>query len=438
MPFKKALFFLSIFFFLFCGCTKYAKRAAQDTTTGSGTGGGTGSGTGGSGTGSGTGGSGTGSGGSGTGGTGSGTAGSGTSGTGPIIISYTFTSPCAPSTEKFTFTCSGSGVPSGSSFEWYFGDGNAGYTNPVENIYTEGGNKTVLVKVKKSGAVVGQQSVSIKAVGQDVSPVASFSYNLTNQVGTQATYEFQSNSYLAKGSMQYLWDFGDGTTGTGIKYTKTFTQIAADQTKVVKLKVTSDAGCSDTKSLNVIVPAAYDIKGGFTAVSTSPCLPSREVFTFTGPTTNVPAGAIYTWDFGDGSGLTLGNPVTKSYVNGNSYNVILTIVYNGKELYKVGQPIKTFGQEATPTPSFSIQFKGQTGNDYAYNFNNTSNISGGYANINWKWEFGDSTTFNGVVASIDKSFTRGPVDKDYYVKMTVTANSGCSAVAQASVFIPKL
>ncbi len=425
MQFNKTLFILTLFVFLFYGCTKYTGKSTSTTTTGSGTGSGTG--TGGS---SGTGGS--------TGGTGSGSTSSGTSGTGPIIISYTSTSACAPSTEKFNFTCSGSGVPAGATFEWYFGDGNAGYTNPVTNVYTDGGNKTVLVKVKKDGAIVGQQSMSVKAFGQDVSPVASFSYNLTNQVGTQATFDFQSNSYIAKGSMLYAWDFGDSTTGTGIKYTKTFAQLPTDQTKVVKLKVTSDASCSDTKTINVVVPAAYDIKGGFSAVSTSHCLPSKELFTFTGPTTNVPAGAVYTWDFGEGSGITYGNPVTKGYVNGNSYNVILTIVHNGRDIYKVGQPVKTFGQDATPNASFYIQFIGSTPNGLTYNFNNTSNIAGGYANVNWNWEFGDSTSHNGIFASINKTYIRGSVDKNYPVKMTVTSNSGCSSSAQASVYIPKL
>ena len=364
MLFNRTLFYL-LLIVLFIGCTKYsATKTTTPTTSTGGTGSGTGSG-------------------SGSSGSGGSTNTSGNSGTGPIIISYIQTSPCSPSTEKFTFTCTGSGVPTGATFEWYFGDGNAGYTSPVDNVYTDGGNKTVLVKVKKDGNIVGQQSMSVRAFGQDVSPIASYSYNMTNQVGTQATFDFQSNSYIAKGSIDYLWTFPDSTKGYGIKYTKTFIQQPINQTLPIKLKVTSDAGCSNTKTINVVIPAAYNIGGGFSAVSTSPCLPSKEIFTFNGPTINVPQGAVYTWDFGDGAGITTGNPVSKAYVNANSYNVIMTIVFNGKDIYKVGQPIKTFGQDATPIPSFYIQFIGSVINGYTYNFNNTSQIGGGYSNINW-------------------------------------------------------
>lgn len=362
---------------------------------------------------------------------------SGNSGSGPIVIYYTSTSPCAPSNEKFTFTCSGSGVPSGTVFEWYFGDGNSGAGSPVVNAYTDGGYKTVLVKLKKEGQFIGQQTMSVKTYGQDITPIASFTIQLKAQIGTQITYEFQSNSWLAKGSPEFKWEFGDSTKASGIKVEHTYQQKIIEQKVNVKLTVKSDAGCSDSKTIQLTIPPAFNISGGFTITSTSPCLPSREVFTFTAPKTNVPSGAIYAWDFADGSGIAYGNPITKAYVNNNSYNVILTIYYQGKEIYKTGQPVRTYGLDATPLASFYKQFIGSSNTTYIYNLNNTSQVNGGFSNTRWDWDFGDGTNASGVIPNYDKTYNRLTVDMNYTVTMTVYANSGCSATSTVSLFVPK-
>ncbi len=409
MKSSKLLFIILSSYLLF-GCTKYVEKSSTNNTGGTG----------------------------GTNGGSNNTGSSGTSETGPIVISYTSTSPCAPSTEKFTFTCTGSGVPSGATFEWYFGDGNSGSGATTTNTYFDGGYKTVLVKVKKDGQDVGQQTLAVRAFGQDVTPIASFSYTPATQVGTQATYDFQSNSYVSKGSPAYKWDFGDGGTASDIKVSHTFQQKTTEQNFTVKLTVTSDAGCSDTKSITITVPPAYNITGGFTATSTSPCAPSSEVFTFTGPTTNVPTGAIYTWDFADGSGTALGNPITKAYAYHNTYNVILNIIYNGKSIYTVAQPIHPFGIDATPIASFSAQNTSSTATTATYFFNNSSQANGGFSNVQWDWDFGDGKTLSTSNYTATKIYDRDPVaDKTYTVTMKVTANSGCSATKTTTVIIPK-
>lgn len=403
--FKKILFLLCVCFF--ANCTKYVEKTSSNTNP------------------------------SGTVSTNPGS--SGTSGTGPIIVTYSSTSPCAPNNEVFTFNCSGTGVPTGAIFEWYFGDGNSGAGATTTHAYQNGGYKTVLVKVKTSSQQdVGNVTFEVKAYGQLVTPIASFSYQLKNQVGTQATYEFQSNSSIGNGSLSYKWDFGDGGTNTDNKTTHTYQQKTTPQTFTVKLTAFSDAGCGDTKSVDIVVPPAYNITGGFTVSQTSPCLPSIEKFTFTGPTNNVPSGAIYKWDFGEGvAGETLGNPVVKQYAYSNNYNVTLKIYFNGEIIYSTIQPIKSYGQAATPLASFSVQNISNTSTTATYNFNNSSQVNGGFSNTHWAWDFNDGNTKSGAVPNVDNTFSRGTTDKTYTVKMTVTANSGCSATATNTVTIPK-
>ena len=409
MKSSKLLFIILSSYLLF-GCTKYVEKSSTTNTGSGGTNGGSNN-----------------------------TGSSGTSGTGPIVISYTSTSPCAPSNEVFTFKCSGTGVPTGAIFEWYFGDGNSGSGSTTTNAYQNGGYKTVLVKVKTSSQQdVGSVTIAVKAYGQLVTPIASFGIVPTNQVGTQATYEFQSNSTITTGSATCKWDFGDGGTGDGIKLTHTYQQKPYDQIFNVKLTVYSDAGCYDTLIKQLTVPAAYDINGCFTYTSTSPCLPSKEVFTFTGPTTNVPAGAIYQWDFADGAGTTLGNPVTKSYPYHNTYNVILKIIYNGAIIYSCATPVHPFGIDATPNDSFSVKNTSSTNTTETYFCNNSSNVAGGFSNVQWDWDFGDATTLSTANSTATKIYNRdAAVDKTYTITMKVTANSGCSATKTTTVIIPK-
>ncbi|MGC8140920.1 hypothetical protein ACP3W2_26115, partial [Salmonella enterica] len=83
------------------------------------------------------------------------------------------------------------------------------------------------------------------------------------------------------------------------------------------LVVTANSGCKDTAALNVFVPAVYNISGDFNADQYDGC--TNEYFIFTPTATGVPAGAVYTWDFADATGLVSGNPVRKSFTYQNTY-----------------------------------------------------------------------------------------------------------------------
>lgn len=350
---------------------------------------------------------------------------------GNITIAFVTTAPCAPSNEIFTFNAIAAGAPSGSTYEWFFGDGNSGSGLSTTNTYNTAGSYTVLVKVKNNNQILGQSTMAVTAIGQGVTPVASFYAQQTNATTTGNYYTFNSTSSLAKGAItSYVWDYGDGSKGTGSFSTHTYVQTSVAQTFTVKLTITSDAGCVATKSQTVSVPAGYSISGGFTYTSTSPCKPSSEVFTFNGPTNGVPAGAIYTWDFGDGIGGT-GNPINKSYTFPNSYNVTLTITLNNSQLYKVLQPVTSFGQDVTPTASISVQQSNPSGSAWA--FNSTSTVPHGTI-TSYAWDYGDGTT--GANAFNIKTYTQTSVAKTYTVKLTATSNANCSASATTTVIVP--
>ena len=90
--------------------------------------------------------------------------------------------------------------------------------------------------------------------GQDVTPVASFSVQQSNPSGS--AWNLNNSSSISHGTIDtFLWDYGDGTTGTTPFYTKTYNQTTSVQTFTVKLTVTSNANCPNTASTTITVPA---------------------------------------------------------------------------------------------------------------------------------------------------------------------------------------
>ena len=89
--------------------------------------------------------------------------------------------------------------------------------------------------------------------------VTCFSVQNTSSTATTATY-FCNNSSQANGgfsNVQWDWDFGDGTTLSTSNYTATKIynrDATADKTYTIKMMVTSNSGCSASKTTTVTIP----------------------------------------------------------------------------------------------------------------------------------------------------------------------------------------
>lgn len=449
-------------------CSKYVDLRSGSSSTSSGGGSTTTTPVSGSGSGGSSSGGGSGSGGSGTGatptnppGTGSGSgSGSGTGGGAaatPIGNPVTGTNPNADTVsnfdfdtlrtnvcttgETFTFTSKANGVPRGTTYEWYFGDGNNTKTTStsVQTQYAYSNTYTVQMKATVKG-VQYTATKRIKAYGQNQIPQASFTASLTNANSGGNIYAFNANNSKGPdgGSIgNYLWDFGDGTTTSGTakqSVTHTYAQKPVAQSFVVKLTVTgTPSGCSDIATATGIdVDAKYVVSGSFDITSTSPCLPSNEVFTFTPNYTGVPAGAEYKWSYTDGSQPETGNPgTTHTFLYKNNYQVTLTISYNGQTLKTDTKSISAKGQDCTPVVSVYSQYTNPT----TYSYNANTSIGGGWAIVKYDWDFGDGTT-DTQPNIVNHVFPKSATAKTYTISLKVTSNSGCTAKDSTNTTVP--
>ena len=123
-------------------------------------------------------------------------------------------------------------------------------------------------------------------------------------------------------NLSYSWNFGDGSTATGVGISHLFTQPGTYQ---VSLTV-SDGSLNDTsnKTITVVDDTLPTITANLAADNNSGVAPSVINFDATGSTSSDGSALIYSWDFGDG---TLGSGITinHEFVDAGSYVVVLTV-----------------------------------------------------------------------------------------------------------------
>ena len=356
---------------------------------------------------------------------------------GTVVIRYTKTPPCYPSTELFTFTATATNVPTDASFNWFFGDGNIATGIKTQHGYDAPSPYVVTLEVRNSSKVLlATATFPVKAWGQQLKPIAIFSTK--NDFNDNVNYiTFNSASSVNRGAIvQYKWNWNDGSTidtsSNGL-IRHQFPFVVTDKTYPVKLTITTDAGCTADTTVNVLVLAAYPITGDFNAVPYNAC--TNEYFLFTPTATNVPTGAYYVWNFSDGRGDTTAPfPIKYTYKYMNDYDVIMSVILNNRVIYKTHKLVNAKGENPKPKASFYTILVGNTTNTTTYSFNSQSTIAHGGISA-FLWDFGNGATDNNYSSFLENSYTRSATTTSYNVRLIVVGN-GCSDTTYRSVSVP--
>jgi len=357
-----------------------------------------------------------------------------------LNVTVTKTSPCYPSTEIFTFKADASKIKGAESINWYYGDGYGDTGNEVQHGYNRAAPYVVQLDIKNSnGTIIYSTTIAVTAWGQQLKPVAIFSFK--NDFSNNPNYiTFNSASSVNHGSIiNYHWNWGDGTTSSiATALTRhAFPTAVQDVNYTVKLTITTDAGCTADTTLSVNVPGTYSISGSFDAVSYNTC--SGEYFVFTPAAANVPTGSVYSWHWSNGTGDTTGSPMQYSFYYMNDYDVIMTVILNGRIIYTVHKIIHAKGPSPTPKAAFDFTWVKEYPTDVLVSFKNTSISPAGGGGINgYYWDFGNGKTDNDFNAFTETRYQRGATGtgtQSYPVRLIVTGN-GCADTAYQTVVIP--
>jgi len=218
--------------------------------------------------------------------------------------------PGTTGTAPFTvvFDASGSTDNRGiASYSWDFGDGTTGTgVMPAAHTYNTCGTYIVKLTVTDYWGLKGYATVIIN-VGETGGP----SVDIQVTPGTTGTAPFTVyfdasdttfETECGVGTATYSWNFGDGSTGTGVTTSHTY---ESNGVFTVILTVTDSDGNIGYGSVVITVEAAGEVNA---VITTTPDPPIGTVPFTVGldaslSTTTAPGATIvkYTWDFGDGT-----------------------------------------------------------------------------------------------------------------------------------------
>ncbi|MEJ7610802.1 MAG: PKD domain-containing protein [Ferruginibacter sp.] len=286
-------------------------------------------------------------------------------------------------------------------WHWYYGDGiNETLTAPpFQHAYSAAGIYSVALVVTDSyGCTDSISKINILTIS---TPAALFaSIDTVSCPGKPIVF---SNASTGPG-LQYLWDFGDGTSANSATPTHAY---AADGLYTVQLTVTDIYGCISSLALPQYIRIATPVAAFSVSDSASTCPPL--IVQFTNESQNM---QTFVWDFGDGNTSTSQSP-SHFYNQPGIFIATLTITSPGG---CVSVKTKTMSVRG---PSGTFTYAPLTGcNPLTVNFTATTLNRDSFI-----WDFNDGTTLATTDSVLSHTYTTPGL---YVPKMILKDIAGCT------------
>ena len=307
--------------------------------------------------------------------------------------------------------------PSGPSrtYTWNFGDGTTGVGATPSHIYAAAGSYTVTLTATDSAGGIASASTTASVLAY---PVMNAGGPYKGTVLVSMTMNATGSSDPNGLALTYAWNFGDGSSGTGVSPTHSYA-AAGKYTVTVTGTDSGGASSSATTSATVYAQTVANPGGPYSGIA-------GVAIAMTGSASIIPSGAgsTYLWNFGDGTTSSAENP-NHTYSALGTYTVTLTVTDNVGGSSTATTTAKVIG---VPTAIAGGPYTGSV--ETALTVTGAASSDPNGQTLTYAWTFGDGATATGVSPSHTYA-TAG----SYSITLTVTDTGGASATSKATATI---
>ncbi|CAN5751530.1 hypothetical protein BH10BAC2_BH10BAC2_07050 [soil metagenome] len=313
---------------------------------------------------------------------------------------------CADSVFTFTDQSSSDGVYSLTKWIWEYGDGAVDTLTapPFQHRYADSGTYSVKLKLfDTNGCYDSIYTTAAVVIGK---PYADFSILDTLRCTSSSVGLSEQSTGL---SLNYNWNFGDGTTGNGAT-PKHF--YANEGTYDVTLVVNDIYGCKDTMVKTASVTISNPVAEFSISDSAARCtLPVQA-------TNTSQHYSSLAWNFGDGGVSVLEDPFH---------------LYTVPGVYNLQLIAKGYG-ECYDTAYHSVELRGPygtfqfTSNDGCFPLTVTFNANA-TSTVSYIWDFGDGSTNSTLINNTTYTYNTPGI---FVPRLLLEDTSGCRVALESS------
>ena len=275
--------------------------------------------------------------------------------------------------------------------EWDFGDG-----SPVKkgiktkHSYREPGRYTITLTVKDNSNATNGITKTTQPVAVNYPPKPDCGSDVITCDQT-ILFDGSNSSDADKDKLTYSWDFGDGSTGTGMKLKHTFRLPGVYP---VLLRVNDGQGLSNSIQQTIIRVQVNSAPLALAEVNRDTVCAGEPVMFDASKSVDMEKDLLrYLWDFGDKTTTEGINPI-HSFKRGGNYKVRLTVMDDSNLpcnssisdllIHVIDAPVADAGKDQSVCANTVVQFDG-------------SKSSGGDRLIkSFEWDFGDGERGGGI------------------------------------------